>query len=364
VLAAQQIDPDRGKEIRSGERISLSGLVTLPNGSPPPEGVEIETICNGRRTAQGRTKPDGAFHFTLGLDPTVSMSDARISGPAGAAGSDAFGRARTASTSGGSAGGMDSLGHVDLTQCEVRAVLPGYLSSVIQLGRRSAFENPEIGTIILTPVGEGGDPTVSATTLDAPKKAREAFEKGRKEAQKETPKYDKAAQEFQKAVAEYPRFAEAWYELGEVRLRLDKVDEAKQAFQSAIEADDNFQKPYPPLALIELKQNNLDESARLSDKVVGINPGFTEAHIYRAMAHHMLGHTDQAFESATMAVKQGAEQWFPRVLVILGDTTAQKDDFEGASRHYARYLELEPDSPTAQQVRKRLEEWKALGALK
>jgi lipoprotein NlpI len=341
-------------EVRAGERISLSGRVVLADGTPPASTAEIETICGGRRNTQGRTKSDGGFQVTLGGDPTESLSNARDSGPVGV-GSDSFGRA--------SAGGMDSRGHVDLTSCEVRAVLAGYTSSVIQLGRRSAFESPEIGDIILTPYGAGGDPTVSPTTQQAPKEAKKAFEKGVKETRGDKPKWDRAAKDLAKAVELYPQFAEAWYELGEARLRLQDVAKAKEAFQHAIESDANFQKPYAPLSLIELKQGNKEESARLADKAVSLNPGLTEAHFYAAMAHFMLGNLDRAGEAGLLVKKQGGAPRYPRVLVILGDYYAQKEDFAASAQSYGEYLEIEPDSPMAEQVRKRLEEWKSLGMI-
>jgi Tfp pilus assembly protein PilF len=342
-------------EVRAGEKISLSGRVVLADGSPPPDFAQIETICGGQRHLQGKTKQDGVFQFTLGRDPTETITSARDSQPVGIT-SDTFGRAE--------GGAVDSLGHVDLTSCEVRAVLPGYTSSVIQLGRRSVFESPDIGNIILTPYGKDGDPSISATTLKAPKEAKKAYEKGLKETRGDKPKWDKAAKELGKAVEVYPQFAEAWYELGEVRLRLQDVEQAKQAFQRSIEADANLQKPYPPLSLIELKLGNKEEAARLADKVVSLNPGLTEAHFYAAMAHFMLGNLDRAGEAALMVKKQGGEQRYPRALVILGDYFAQKQDFAASAQAYQQYVELEPNTPMAEEARKRLEEWKALGVLK
>jgi hypothetical protein len=353
--APQFDDQKRAMEIRDGEKISLSGRVVLPDGSPPPSSAQIETVCGGQRHVQGTTKTDGNFQFTLGRDPTAAMSSARVSGPVGVD-SDSFGRA------GG--GGMDSLGHVDLTTCEVRAVLPGYSSSVIQLGRRSVFESPELGNIILTPYGEKGDTSVSATTLQAPKNAQKAYENGLKQTRANKPNWDRAAKELAKAVELYPQFAEAWYELGEVRLRQQEVDKAKQAFEHSIEADGSFQKPYPPLSLIELKQGNKEEAARLADKAVSLNAGLTEAHFYGAMAHFLLGDLERAGAAALKVKEQGRAQSYPRVLVILGDYFAQKEDFAASVENYQQYVELEPDSAMAEQVRKRLEEWKALGMVK
>ena len=188
--------------------------------------------------------------------------------------------------------------------------------------------------------------------------------KALKETQDDKPNWDKAAKDLSKAVELYPQFAEAWYELGEVRLRLNDVEKARQSFQQSIASDANFQKPYPPLSLIELKLGNKEESARLADKVISLNPGLTEAQFYAAMAHFMLGNLDRAGEAALMVKKQGGEKAYPRVLVILGDYFAQKQDFASSADNYQQYVAIEPDTPMAEQVRKRLEEWKAQGMVK
>ena len=333
---------------RSGERISLSGQVVLADGTPPPEMADIETVCDGQRKAHGKTKPDGSFYVTLGGSPTASLATARDQGP----NSERLGR-----------GTMSSLGHVDLTGCELRAVLPGYTSTSIQLGRRSAFENPEVGNLILTPYGEHGDTTFSETSLEAPAKAKKAYENGIKEGRKDKPNWEKAAKELGKAVEIYPDYAEAWYELGEARLRTNEVDAGKQAFLRAIEIDEKFQKPYAPLALIELKQGNKEDAAKHADKAVELNPGFTETQFYSAMAHFMLGDLPRAAEAAAMVRKQGGEQMYPRVLVIMGDAATEQNDAKEAAKHYGRYLELEPDTQMAEQIKLRLAEWKAMGVL-
>src|SRR5277367_3617838 len=46
--------------------IFLSGKVMLDDGTPPPEQVTIEKICNGSARAQGYTDSKGRFQFQLG----------------------------------------------------------------------------------------------------------------------------------------------------------------------------------------------------------------------------------------------------------------------------------------------------------
>ena len=340
----------------------------MQDGSALPGPVPVEKVCGTNRSLEEATSDEGKFYFTVGRDVTAGMVDARTRNPVGAGErEDAFGRTESAGVFATTKrANMDSLGFVDLSSCEIRAVMAGYRSSTIQLGRRSVFESPDIGTIILRPLREGevADPTVSATSLEAPGKARSAFEKGRKELEKDSPNWGRAAKQFAAATELHPTYAEAWYELGEIRLRQEKVDDAKAAFQKAMEADPQFVKPYAPLSLIELKGGNMEEAALLGDKAVQIDFGLAEAHIYRAMAHHSLGHIEQAHESGMAVRQQGAIDRFPRICVILGDTFAQKGDFEGSAQQYRDFLQLEPDSPMASGVTQRLAQWEAEGLIK
>src|ERR1022692_4843252 len=43
--------------------IFLSGKVMLEDGTPPPESVTIEKVCNGNPRAQGYTDSKGRFSF-------------------------------------------------------------------------------------------------------------------------------------------------------------------------------------------------------------------------------------------------------------------------------------------------------------
>lgn len=102
------------------------------------------------------------------------------------------------------------------------------------------------------PVGVGNDGPfgrrdgggqANATTLDAPQKARKAFAEAAKELAKPKPKLNKAAKEFEKAVSIAPSYAEAWFELGEVRVQQKRPDEARGAFEKAWRPTPSFTSP-------------------------------------------------------------------------------------------------------------------------
>src|ERR1700721_2942159 len=78
-------------------------------------------------------------------------------------------------SSGGAMGGsQDRM----LQNCELRAKLPGFRSQSVMLAGRRPMDNPDLGTILLHREAPGEGSTVSVTSLNAPKAARKAFDKG------------------------------------------------------------------------------------------------------------------------------------------------------------------------------------------
>jgi tetratricopeptide (TPR) repeat protein len=76
---------------------------------------------------------------------------------------------------------------------------------------------------------------VSSTSLNAPKKARAAYESGLKAVR--SGRMDGAAKGFQLAIAAYPAYANAWLELGRVRQKPGSAQTAREAWKKAIELD-------------------------------------------------------------------------------------------------------------------------------
>src|ERR1051325_9375457 len=96
--------------------IFLSGKVMLDDGTPPPEPVVIERVCNGQPRPEGYTNSKGHFSFQLGQNQHM-MADASVSN----AGGDIFGEgAGRGGIGGGRSGGVNER---QLMGCEIRASL-------------------------------------------------------------------------------------------------------------------------------------------------------------------------------------------------------------------------------------------------
>jgi hypothetical protein len=168
--------------------VFISGKVVLQGGGPAGR-IAIERICNGMVRREGYTNSKGNFQFELGRNSTdrdASQAD-----------SDRMVTNRNARAR--PSGGSD----IRYDDCELRAIMPGFLSSTVPMRVYSDSTQVEVGTIVLTRTGAPEAPTVSVNTMTVPKEAREAFEKGRKAGAEK--KFDQAITELNQAVTVYPQ---------------------------------------------------------------------------------------------------------------------------------------------------------------
>jgi Flp pilus assembly protein TadD len=338
--------------------VYLSGTVVMDDGTPPPEPVVIERVCDGRRVPEGYTTSKGHFNIDLGGDNTLASADASVSG----GGRDRF--SNDPFTSGGTlGGGAAGLGQVNLMGCELRAVLPGFTSEAVQLGRRSVFDNPNVGTIVLRRIGNVQGTSISFTSLAAPKNAKKAYEKAFNETRKPKPNFKNAVKELDKAVAEYPQYAAAWYLLGRIRASEDNVPGAREAFEKAIEADGKYLNPYAPLVRMALAEGSFGDAKQLSKHVLELNPHLTEVQFYHAVASFELGEIEEAEKSLAMVQSAADGKSYPGVHHLMGTILAKKGQFAPAAAEYREFLKIDAQSPSAAAIQRQLTEWEALGVI-
>jgi tetratricopeptide (TPR) repeat protein len=202
------------------------------------------------------------------------------------------------------------------------------------------------------------------TTLQAPKKAKDSYDKAMREMTKKNADPDKVAKELEKAVAEYPQFAAAWTLLGDARAKVNDGDGAREAYEKAVEADPGYLRPYPPLVQMAVNAKDWERTAELSDKMLSINPGLTQVRYYQAVAHYNTGHMDDARTTA-LAIQQGPDAaQFPQTHQMMGLIYSKQGAFNEAAKEYRTYLQAAPDAASAEQIKKQLNEWEALGVIK
>lgn len=336
--------PDRMKPM-----IMVSGNVVTTDGSKPPEQVIIELVCSGKVTPEGRTDFRGYFSVDIGQSFAEDPADASgASGPGGL------------SVMPGSAQTSPSATLRTLAGCDLRGALGGYRSSslripVEQLRGGAPFGTLEIGNIVLQKMSEVQGNTVSATSMNVPKDAKKAFDKGHQGFQQN--KLAEAQPALEKAVQLYPQYASAWLDLGWVYSQQNQLAKARNAFQQAHAADDKFVPAYVGLASLALRESNWKEAAEQSAHATQLDGvDFPAAFYYNSLANYRLGNMEQAEKSARQAETLGVQHAFPQVNLLLGVMLANKRDYADAAEQLRSYLKAVPTAPNADKVREQLAE--------
>jgi len=326
--------------------IFLSGKVVLQDGTPPPDPAVIERVCNGVVRPEGYTDSKGRFSFQLGQNNAL-LSDASVGSDPG------FGPMGSRNTGLGGLNSNNGISERDLWGCEIRASLPGYTSEVVSLSGRRSLDNPELGTIILRRFGNVEGTTVSMTSLQAPKDAKKAFDKGRDSMKHE--KWADARKQFEKAVGIYPKYAAAWTELGNSLAKSDDRAGARAAYAKALEADPKFVSPYLQLATMEAQESKWEDLAGTTARVLRLDPfNYPSIYFYDAVAHLNLKHLDEAEKSAREALKLDPLNRYPSISHVLGVILANKGEYETAAGFLKTYLKLAPAARDAALVKQQL----------
>ncbi len=242
----------------------------MPNGESPPELVNVEQHCSGVLRHDVHTKPNGNFNITqIGGSASVTDFDAGI------------GSSSTELTNRGTK--LDAFGALDLTDCNVTAVLSGYQSTSVRLGRRRSLDSPDIGRIVLTPLAGVRGNTISVTSLEAPRKAKRSYENAYEESLKTKPDLKKMLASLNEAVKEYPSHAAAWELMGRTKLTEGDILGAREAFGKSIAGDPDFVRPYPPLIKIFAETGDFEAAIQAAAVALDLNPHADDVRFFQGV---------------------------------------------------------------------------------
>jgi tetratricopeptide (TPR) repeat protein len=321
----------------------ISGKVAFDDGSQLTEPAAIQTICRGQRHTETFTDRRGAFSFQL-ADPSSGAGDI-------ADASDSI-RTRTATAQ----------ERRDWRDCELSAALAGFSSETIELASRmNSLESADVGRILLHRLEHVEGSSISATSFAAPSAAKKELEKARDEEKKG--KWDQAHKSLEKAVHIYPRYAVAWFELGQVQMQKNDAVSAKQSFEQSLAADPKYVNPYDGLAQLAFVANQWVQVVETTDKLLALNPvNFPRAYLFNSVANYYLGNLDAAEKTSRQGIRVDDGNQVPKLRYMLGMILMQKRQYQGASEQFQRYLELARQPAEIAQAKKELAEIARLSA--
>lgn len=325
--------------------VFVSGNVRLEDGTAPPDAVQINRSCNGRTTAEARTDSMGHFEFSVSAGGNTSAPP--DAGQSGAQASDLNKALNATSTQ------YTNPIVTALRDCEVQAVLSGFRTESVRLSVRDIGDDGRVGTIILHPLSRSGSLTISATTAAAPAAAKKAYDKGMESIGKE--KWDAAESELIAAVTIYPRFAIAWYQLGQVRQKRNAQAGAIEAWKEARKQDPKYLKPYESLAAVADRQQDWAAAEQYSREWIQLDSDdFAAPYLINAIANARLNRIDVAETAARNGLRVDKDHKIPRLNYVLGLILIQKQQYAEAAKYLRTYLELAPNAHDAAIVREQV----------
>jgi len=338
----QPADPTSFPQTSSPEEslghIFLSGKVVVDDGTELPEAAEIQTICNGARHTETHTNKKGNFSFEFDnhistLEGGQSEEDASVD---------------TSRTPGGD--------QRNLHECQLQAVLSGFSSQTIQIGSRlSGYGSSDLGRIVLHRLTPAEGATVSVTSAKAPAAAKKAFAKGNEQEQKR--QLEEAQRSFEKAVQIYPEYAEAWFELGRVRLLRNDTAGAQQAFSKAQVADPAYVSPYRGLCELAMRAKDWPEMAKITKQLLDRYPdSFPDMWLYNALGNYYVGDLSGAEQSARRGVKLDQAHQVPKLEYLLAMIVFQRHDYSEAETHMQQFLQLSTAPADVAEAKRQLAE--------
>lgn len=236
--------------------------------------------------------------------------------------------------------------------CVVQGILAGFRSAEKTITEHNLRDEPNIGNISLTPEDRGGGSEVSATTKAAPDKAMKAYLKARAAWLEENS--NGAQKNLKKAVELYPQFAEAWLQLGKMRVAADPAG-AREAFSKAMAADAKFILPYEQLAGMDVQDEKWVEVLRYTSEGLALDSvGTPQLWYYDALAKFQLGKTDEAQTSVQKGLEIDPRHSVPNMEQLLAVIMARKANYDAALQHLKNCLSYTPSGPGADLLKQQI----------
>lgn len=339
-----------------GERILyLTGRVATSDSTKLPHDVLVERVCNGNIRQQVYAATNGSFTMDLSSKANNVLD----------ASADGYTRIGLSGKNPTEMG----IPKTELANCDLRASLSGFRSDSITLTARDSFSgHMDVGDIVLERLAKIDGATISAVPYRAPKDALKAYQKG-VEAQKNG-NLVLAQQSFENAVKLYPKYASAWFQLGNVLQREDQNTAARTAYVTASESDNKFLPPYLALSVFAYRANDWDQLLNLTNHILQLDPlnysrvkgyildldsfDYAEAYFYHAVANFNLNRMQDAENSGLKAANLDVRPRFPQIHLLLAEVFTRKNDAPRAINEFQIYLDQAPHAKNADEVRTRL----------
>jgi len=152
---------------------------------------------------------------------------------------------------------------------------------------------------------------------------------------------EQAAESFQQVIAAKPDNADAYYNLGTLKLRSNHFDEARGYLRQTLKLEPNYPEAWNNLGMMAAQQGLLDEAVDDFQKSLALRPTYATAHLNLGNVYQRKRLFDQAEESLARALQLQPDD--PEANYSLGMLNAQQNKMRPASEYLQRAIELRPN---------------------
>ncbi len=190
--------------------------------------------------------------------------------------------------------------------------------------------------------------TISARELSIPDKAHRAFEKGALLLLQNNAA--ESLTQFQSAISTFPRYYEAYYEMGVADLRLWRLSDAETSFQKSVDlSGGQFVQPLFGLGAVFVYQKKFQEAEEITRRGLSLESNSWAGHCYLGWALFGLNRLEEAELNVREALRLKADSL--ESLRLLVDIHSRQKDYRALLEDLDQYLRLDPDSAIATRAR-------------
>jgi tetratricopeptide (TPR) repeat protein len=195
----------------------------------------------------------------------------------------------------------------------------------------------------------GGKLASPALAPIIPAPAMQEFKLGSKQMDKKN--WEEAKDHFQKAIAAFPKYAEAFNDLGQVDVQMQKGKDAVDAFVAATQIDPTLPQANLYLGQFYYENAKYKEAEPYLQRAAADQP--KSAQLLTALANTQLqnGEADLALANARKVPSVPNHKQFAISHLIAAQALSGKGPVDEIAKEYKEYLKEAPDSPLAPRVK-------------
>jgi tetratricopeptide (TPR) repeat protein len=191
--------------------------------------------------------------------------------------------------------------------------------------------------------------TVSVRELKIPRRAQDEFQKGLQRLAKNDPAG--SLSHFTKASEAFPRYFEAYYNMGVAEMTLGHTDAAAKAFQTAIDLSGGlYARAEFGYGYLLCQEGRPVEAEKIIRRGLEVEDTSPQGYVILGQALKQLNRLDEAEKSVHEALLRNPN--FAGAYLVLSDVAEGKGDYRAEIADLDIYLKLQPNGPGSELARK------------